>query len=38
MVSYEKDEDKVQRILDKFMENLPEMQKKEFGALYFDKV
>ncbi|CAI2345560.1 unnamed protein product [Caenorhabditis sp. 36 PRJEB53466] len=38
VISNEKDEDKVQKVLDKFMEGLPEMQKREFGALYFDKV
>lgn len=38
MISNDKDEEKVQRILDKFMTNLPEDQKKDFGRLYFDKV
>lgn len=38
MVSNDYDEDKVQRVLDKFMESLPADQKKDFGRLYFDKV
>ncbi|EGT58526.1 hypothetical protein CAEBREN_23129 [Caenorhabditis brenneri] len=38
MISNDQDEEKVQRILDKFMTNLPEDQKKDFGRLYFDKV
>uniref|UniRef100_A0A1I7T240 Secreted protein n=1 Tax=Caenorhabditis tropicalis TaxID=1561998 RepID=A0A1I7T240_9PELO len=38
IVSSDKDEEKIQRVLDKFMNNLPEEQKKDFGRLYFDKM
>lgn len=38
MISNDQNEEKVQKILDKFMTDLPEEQKKDFGRLYFDKV
>lgn len=38
MVSNDGNEEKVQKVLDKFMTKLPEDQKKDFGRLYFDKV
>ncbi|KAF1765369.1 hypothetical protein GCK72_005321 [Caenorhabditis remanei] len=37
MVSNDGNEDKIQKILDKFMASLPEDQQKDFGRLYLDK-
>ncbi|CAP23733.1 Protein CBG02866 [Caenorhabditis briggsae] len=38
MVSNDGNEEKVQKVLDKFMTKLPEDQQKDFGRLYFDKI
>ncbi|PIC46105.1 hypothetical protein B9Z55_005906 [Caenorhabditis nigoni] len=38
MVSNDGNEEKVQKVLDKFMTKLPGDQQKDFGRLYFDKV